>query len=194
MDPFLFFFYYTAFTLLFHPCATCKKANVFYNLINAQIKIRSMNTCKHWYIFSFPIFLVVDDKLACFCNESLTGGLCYLILFGCENNNVLFTAAMGQIWPLCSKSTMIKAGWCITAGLCVCQVTKITAATSSQRTMSSCSEITKGGCLQPLCPITATWSVLLQLRRRHRVLTQLLKHLAFWKQEKMSALVHWLIA
>lgn len=66
-----------------------------------------------FYVFAF------GDKLPCFCNESLTGGLCYLILFGCENNNVLFTAAMGQIWPLCLKSTMIKAGWCIAAGLCV---------------------------------------------------------------------------
>lgn len=143
-------------------------------------------------MISLHVF-VFGDKRPCFCNESLTGGLCYLIVFGCENNNVLFTAAMSQIWPLCSKSTMIKAGWCITAGLCVCQVTKITAATSSQRTMSSCSEITKGCCLQPLCPIIATWSVLLQLRRWHRVLTQLLQHLAFRKQGKMSALGHWVI-
>lgn len=66
-----------------------------------------------------PYVFVFGDKRPCFCNESLTGGLCYLILFGCENNNVLFTAAMGQIWPLCLKSAMIKAGWCIAAGLCV---------------------------------------------------------------------------
>lgn len=42
-----------------------------------------------WHVFVF------GDKLPCFCNESLTGGLCYLILPCCENNNVLFTAAMG---------------------------------------------------------------------------------------------------
>ena len=69
-------------------------------------------------MISFYVF-VVRDKRPCFCNESLTGGLCYLILFACENNNVLFTAAMGQIWPLCLKSRMIKAGWCIAAALCV---------------------------------------------------------------------------
>lgn len=174
------------------------------HLINIQINIRSMNTCKHEYIFSFPIFFVVDvtiswhvfvfgDKRPCFCNESLTGGLCYLMLLCCENNNVLFTAATGPIWPRCLKSTMIKAGWCITA-VCVCQVTKITAATSSQRTMSSCSEITKGGCLQPLCPIIATRSVLLQLRRQRSPHTQLLKHLAFRKRGQMSAAGHWVVA
>lgn len=69
-------------------------------------------------MISLHFLLFFHDKLPCFCNESLTGGLYYLIPFCCENNYVLFTAAMGQISPRFEKYND-RAGWCITASSCV---------------------------------------------------------------------------
>lgn len=68
---------------------------------------------------SFTIVLVVDDKLPCFRNESLTGSLCYLIPLCCENNKVLFTAAMGQIWPVYLKKHNDKSRVMYHSCLCV---------------------------------------------------------------------------
>lgn len=63
-------------------------------------------------IFQFSVLstisargLLPGDKRPCFCNESLTGWRHYLILFLCKNNNVLFRAAMGQIWPVCEGNS-----------------------------------------------------------------------------------------
>lgn len=140
--------------------------------------------------FYVCLFFVFGDKPPCFCNESLTGGLCYLIPFGCGNNNVLFTAAMGQICPLCLKSTMIKAGWCIAAALCVSGDNDNSSHILSEDNVLMLRDNKGMQPLQPHCPIIVTWSVLLQLRRQHRVLTQLPKHLAFRKQGKQSVLGH----
>lgn len=129
-------------------------------------------------MISFYVF-VFGDKPPCFCNESLTGGLCYLILFVCRNNNVLFTAVMGQICPLCLKSRMIKAGWCITAALCVSGDNDNSGHILSEDNVLMLRDNKGMQSPQPACLIWVTWSAWLQFRRHHGVLIQLLKHLAF---------------
>lgn len=66
---FVFFNMCQLHTAFFTDCCVIHLPHVkrFCNLINAQIEITSMNACKQWHSFSFPIFFVVDDKLLCFC-------------------------------------------------------------------------------------------------------------------------------